>query len=82
MSEADLIAAIVAAPEDDVPREVYADWLEERGDPRAEFVRAQLAMAKADPLSREYFEALGVAAPLERAHGDRWLKPLTGWSRV
>jgi uncharacterized protein (TIGR02996 family) len=34
-----LLQAIVAAPEDRGPREVYADWLEERGDPRARFFR-------------------------------------------
>jgi uncharacterized protein (TIGR02996 family) len=34
--------AILAAPDDDAPRLVYADWLEERGDPRAEFVRPAL----------------------------------------
>src|SRR5690349_3929389 len=32
--------AILETPEDDVPRLVYADWLEENGDPaRAEFIR-------------------------------------------
>jgi serine/threonine-protein kinase len=33
------LQAIAAAPEDDAPRLVYADWLEERGDPRAEYLR-------------------------------------------
>jgi uncharacterized protein (TIGR02996 family) len=28
------IGAIVDAPGDDAPRLVYADWLDERGDPR------------------------------------------------
>jgi uncharacterized protein (TIGR02996 family) len=28
-----LIAAIAAAPADDLPRLVYADWLDENGDP-------------------------------------------------
>ncbi len=31
-------------PQDDVTRAVYADWLEEHGDPRAEFLRLQLAV--------------------------------------
>jgi len=35
-----LIQAIIAAPDDDLPRLVYADWLEEHGRPeRAEFIR-------------------------------------------
>jgi uncharacterized protein (TIGR02996 family) len=33
------LRAILASPEDDVPRLIYADWLEERGDPRAELLR-------------------------------------------
>jgi uncharacterized protein (TIGR02996 family) len=31
--------AILAAPDDDLPRLVYADWLDERGDPAAAFLR-------------------------------------------
>jgi uncharacterized protein (TIGR02996 family) len=34
---------ICANPEDDTPRLVYADWLDDQGDePRAEFIRAQV----------------------------------------
>jgi len=36
---------IVARPDDDAPRLIYADWLEERGDPRGEFIRLQCALA-------------------------------------
>lgn len=32
------IREIVAHP-DDAPRLIYADWLEERGDPQGEFIR-------------------------------------------
>jgi uncharacterized protein (TIGR02996 family) len=38
------IAALLEAPCDDSSRLVYADWLEERGDPRAEFLRLELAI--------------------------------------
>src|SRR5262249_25897060 len=31
--------AILADPDDDMPRLVYADWLEEHGDPRGELIR-------------------------------------------
>src|SRR5262249_36968134 len=31
--------AILEAPEDDAVRLIYADWLEEQGDPRGEFIR-------------------------------------------
>src|SRR4051794_31020682 len=33
------LTAILKTPADDVSRLVYADWLQERADPRAEFLR-------------------------------------------
>src|SRR5262245_29752123 len=33
------LAAIRAEPEEDAPRLVFADWLDEHGDPRAEMIR-------------------------------------------
>jgi uncharacterized protein (TIGR02996 family) len=42
--------AIIASPEDDAPRLIYADWLDERGDPadaaRAEFIRVQVELSR------------------------------------
>jgi uncharacterized protein (TIGR02996 family) len=53
MNEEDgFVAAILADPRDDTPRLVFADWLEERGDPRGEFLRISLrleALFKEDP---------------------------------
>jgi uncharacterized protein (TIGR02996 family) len=44
-----LWAAIRAHPDDDTPRLIYADWLQERGDEaRAEFIRVQCALAQFD----------------------------------
>jgi uncharacterized protein (TIGR02996 family) len=40
---ADLFAAILAAPEDDGPRSVLADYLIAQGDPRGEVIQLQLA---------------------------------------
>lgn len=43
---ADFLSTIIAAPVDDAPRLVYADWLEENGQPeRAEFIRVQIELA-------------------------------------
>ena len=40
------LAACRAAPDEDAPRLVLADWLEERGESgRAEFVRVQCELA-------------------------------------
>jgi uncharacterized protein (TIGR02996 family) len=42
-----LLAAVLASPGDDTPRLVYADWLDEHGNPeRAEFIRMQCELAK------------------------------------
>src|SRR5690242_5076711 len=44
------LQAICESPNDDVPRLVYADWLEENGGPdgadRAEFIRVQVERAR------------------------------------
>jgi uncharacterized protein (TIGR02996 family) len=42
-----LLRAVVAAPADDVPRLVAADWLDEHGQPdRAELIRVQVELAR------------------------------------
>src|SRR5262245_23929351 len=47
MSETAFIEAILADYEDEVRRLVYADWLEENGDPaRAEFLRCDLEASR------------------------------------
>lgn len=48
VSERRLLEAIVAAPDDDAPALVYADWLIERGHPRGELITLQCA-ATPDP---------------------------------
>ncbi|MCI0455434.1 MAG: TIGR02996 domain-containing protein [Gemmataceae bacterium] len=40
--EADFLQNILDNPDEDANRLVYADWLEERGDPRAELIRLQV----------------------------------------
>jgi uncharacterized protein (TIGR02996 family) len=67
-----LLAAIRAAADDDAPRLVYADWLDEHGQPeRAEFVRVQceLARRKSPALRRR-------AAELLAARHDAFAGPL------
>ena len=40
------LQAIAAAPHDPTPRLIYADWLEERGDARSEFIRLHARLAE------------------------------------
>ena len=43
------LQAVLADPEDDAPRLIYADWLDEQGEgERAEFIRVQCALARMD----------------------------------
>lgn len=63
---------ILEHPEDDAPRLIYADWLEENGDPdRAEFIRIRIEQAKG-PSARAKR-----AVTLIEANWDRWVKPLS-----
>jgi uncharacterized protein (TIGR02996 family) len=65
-------------PEDDAPRLVLADWLEEHGDSeRAEFLRLQLRLASGAALEPDERSALLARSNglLDR-HGGCWLGPL------
>jgi uncharacterized protein (TIGR02996 family) len=68
--EAALLAAIQAHPDEDTPRLMYADWLDEHGQPeRAEFIRLQCA-----PDAGEAAEDR--ATELEERNGAKWLAGL------
>src|SRR5689334_1607117 len=71
--DAALWRAVVAAPHDDAPRLVLADWLDENGRPdRAEFVRLQCRLARLDEDDPD-------RGPLERRERQLWLKHGAGW---
>src|SRR6478672_4164522 len=42
------LRAIRAAPDDDLPRLIYADFLDERGNPRGQFIRMQVELERPD----------------------------------
>jgi uncharacterized protein (TIGR02996 family) len=69
--------ALREQPEDDAPRLVYADWLEEHGDPdRAEFIRAQVRLAGMDEDDPERAALEDRERALLAAHEAEWLGPL------
>ena len=69
-TESAFIAAIASAPDDDTPRLVFADWLEENGQAeRAEFIRLSCRL---DP-DRDRFDDPAVNALRERV--DHLLQP-------
>jgi uncharacterized protein (TIGR02996 family) len=60
-TRAALLAAVLAAPDDDAVRLVFADWLEEHGEEeRAEFVRLQCRLAEIEREigRRQFFHGL------------------------
>jgi uncharacterized protein (TIGR02996 family) len=64
----ELLQRVLDRPDDEGLRLVYADWLQERGDPRGELIILQLQKRKA-PLTEE--ESARESALIE-AHVDAW----------
>jgi uncharacterized protein (TIGR02996 family) len=74
------LQAILEAPDDDAPRLIYADWLEENGDPeRAEFIRVQVALARIDEDAPRAELEERERVLLEK-HRDDWLQRLPAWA--
>jgi uncharacterized protein (TIGR02996 family) len=76
-----LLDACKDAHDDDAPRLVLADWLEEHGGAddraRAEFVRSQVARERLDHEQPEWGRCLRRERELLRAHAAVWLGPIT-----
>jgi uncharacterized protein (TIGR02996 family) len=77
------LEAILANPDDDQLRLIYADWLEERGDPRGEFIRVQMELAGTKPEPSREHELLVREKGLLASYEEEWLRPLRelliGW---
>ncbi len=70
-----LLDSILADPDDDRPRRVYADALMEQGDPRGEFIAVQCELAAGVEDDRRLELERREAALLEK-HGAAWTGPL------
>lgn len=85
------LTAISAVPDDDTPRLVFADWLDENGDPdRSAFIRAQVALSRAaeyDPggewglsgLAQDLSALHDRQAALLAANRTRWMTEYPAW---
>jgi uncharacterized protein (TIGR02996 family) len=81
-SDEAFLRAIRESPGDDGPRLVYADWLDENGQPeRAEFIRIQHRLAQMDeddperPLLKDReWELLAVHGKAWRAQMPKWIR--------
>jgi uncharacterized protein (TIGR02996 family) len=76
MTDGDTLrGAIIEQPDDDTLRLVYADWLDEHGEPeRAAFVRAQVWAAQAEPFSPEARKHTATAKQLLDQSRQAWAK--------
>jgi uncharacterized protein (TIGR02996 family) len=77
------LRAIIGDPDDDTARLIYADWLDERGDPRGEFIRVQCQLARL-PQADSRVEGLHARErALLKDHQQEWLglphHPLLHW---
>jgi uncharacterized protein (TIGR02996 family) len=64
--------AILASPEDDALRLVYADWLEEQGDLRGEYLRVETALARTAPNDPGYRPLRGRVTELRERVDRAW----------
>jgi uncharacterized protein (TIGR02996 family) len=70
------LQAIQANPADDGPRLVYADWLDEHGDPCGEFIHVQVARARLRPDEPGFAALLRREVELLVQHRPDWVGPL------
>jgi uncharacterized protein (TIGR02996 family) len=67
------LRAIIENPDDDSPRLIYADWLDENGDPdRAEFIRVQIALARNGSQTRADLPLIVRENVLQKRHLREW----------
>src|SRR5437762_7367117 len=72
--EQGFLAAIREHPDDDTPRLVYADWLDDHGDAdRAEFIRVQCELARLGEYHERRNELEQREKELLKAHEMEWL---------
>lgn len=67
---------IIAHPEDDTPRLIFADWLEEREDPRGQLIRLQCEMATSPKWTDDYFDLWDQEYFLMARHQGAWREEL------
>lgn len=70
------LQSVLDHPDDDTPRLVFADWLEEQGNPRGTFIRIQCERAKLTRHDPKWRELLAQESALLRVFESDWSKPM------
>jgi uncharacterized protein (TIGR02996 family) len=73
-----LLQAIADEPDDDGPRLIFADWLEERADPRAELIRVQCTLERLGPADPRRWRLEARARAILHEHEWMWLGAVRG----
>src|SRR5262245_41972442 len=77
--EEGLLRDVLDHPDDDGVRLIYADWLEDNGEPdRAEFIRLQIELARMDGEAPRRPTLVARERALLRAHQAEWTRGLKG----
>ena len=81
--EQELVAAVLADPDNDKPRLAYAQWLDEREDPRGELIRVQCQWSELDSIQKLTDQQKGQKDQLAQRqsellerHFDNWMAAL------
>jgi uncharacterized protein (TIGR02996 family) len=75
-----LLADIIDTPDDDAPRHIFADWLQDQGEyERAEFIRVQIALAKAETYIELMDGLVGAASVSAQEMRDKCAGLLDTW---
>src|SRR5262249_27792053 len=78
--ERSFLADIVEHPDDDAPRLIFADWLDDHGcSERAEFIRVQVALARLGEFDDRREALLWRQRELLLAQEPEWVGDLAQW---
>jgi uncharacterized protein (TIGR02996 family) len=76
-----LLQAVLEEPDEDTPRLIYADWLEEHGDVlRTQFIRVQCELARLPETDKRRPKLEKREHALESRYEPRWRKTLPEWT--
>lgn len=71
-----LYQSVVDDPQNDQPRLLFADWMDESGDPRGDFIRMQLDLANSEMYEVERRERVNQVSILLDQNRSRWNGPV------
>jgi uncharacterized protein (TIGR02996 family) len=71
------LQTVLEHPDDDIPRLVFADWLEEQGNPRGAFIRLQCDRAKLTQHDPAWKTLLAQESALLKQFEAEWSKPVS-----